>query len=159
MIWISEKKFYQKSGKIFFFWNTFMIVDWKISFTFRSCIHVSNIERNCRKKNLTTCERKISSYKPAFTNILQLSSFLFFLNYFVFPCILTAFKIQVLSTTAIKCWGSFRILKFVSALRPQKNCQRLSRNLCILRQQWFQHILTFCQRLWFVFFFFQTCSA
>ena len=26
------------------------------------------LKGNCRKKNLTTCERKTSSYKPAFTN-------------------------------------------------------------------------------------------
>ena len=38
-MYFRRKNFYQKSGKIFFFWNTFMIEDWKISFTFRSCIH------------------------------------------------------------------------------------------------------------------------
>ena len=64
-----KKNFYQKSGKNFFFWNTFMIGDWKISFTFRSCIHVSNVKGNCRKKNLTTCERKISTYKPALKRV------------------------------------------------------------------------------------------
>ena len=29
------------------------------------------LKGNCRKKNLTTCERKISSYKPAFTEVTE----------------------------------------------------------------------------------------
>ena len=29
------------------------------------------LKGNCRKKNLTTCERKISSYKPAFRNFAK----------------------------------------------------------------------------------------
>ena len=44
-MYFRRKKFYQKSGKNFFFWNTFMIVDWKNSFTFHSCIHLLNVER------------------------------------------------------------------------------------------------------------------
>ena len=31
------------------------------------------LKGNCRKKNLTTCERKISSYKPAFRNVTKLT--------------------------------------------------------------------------------------
>ena len=64
-MYFRRKKFYQKSGKNVFFWNTFMILDWKISFAFCSCIHVLNVESKLSKENLTTCERKISSYKPA----------------------------------------------------------------------------------------------
>ena len=63
-----KKNFYQKSGKIFFFWNTFKIEDSKISSTFRSCMPVLNVERKVSKKNLTTCERKISLDKPALTH-------------------------------------------------------------------------------------------
>ena len=32
----------------------------------------------------------------------------------------TAFKIQVLSTSAIKCQSDFRIFQFAAAIRPQK---------------------------------------
>ena len=63
-MYFRRKKFYQKSGKKFFFWNTFMVVDWKISFTFRSCIHVLNVERKLSKEKFNHRERKISSYKP-----------------------------------------------------------------------------------------------
>ena len=70
-MYFRRKNVYQNSGKNFSFWNTFMIVGWKISFTFRSCIHVLNVKRNCRKKNLTTWERKISSYKPAFIHFIS----------------------------------------------------------------------------------------
>ena len=31
------------------------------------------LKGNCQKKNLTTCERKISSYKPAFRNFAKLT--------------------------------------------------------------------------------------
>ena len=60
-----KKNFYQKSGKNFFFWNTFMIVDSKISFTFRSCIQVLNVERKLSKEKFNHLWRKVSSYKPA----------------------------------------------------------------------------------------------
>ena len=63
-MYFRRKKFYQKSGKKFFFWNTFMVVDWKISFTFRSCIHVLNVERKLSKEKFNHRERKIWSYKP-----------------------------------------------------------------------------------------------
>ena len=53
-----KKKFYQESGKNFFFWNTFMIVDWKISFTFRSCIHVLNVERKLSKEKFNHMWKK-----------------------------------------------------------------------------------------------------
>ena len=33
-----------------------------------------------------------------------------------------AFEIQVLSTSAIKCQGDFRIFQFASAISQQKNC-------------------------------------
>ena len=36
---------------------------------------------------------------------------------------LAAFEIQVLSTSAIKCRGDFRILQFASAIRRQKNAK------------------------------------
>ena len=47
-----------------------------------------------------------------------------------------AFEIQVLRTSAIKRRGDFRIFKFTSAIRRQKKCQKLFRNICILRRQW-----------------------
>ena len=53
-----KKKFYQKSGKNVSFWNTFMIVDWKISFTFRSCIHVLNVERKLSKEKFNHMWKK-----------------------------------------------------------------------------------------------------
>ena len=37
----------------------------------------------------------------------------------------SAFEIQVLSTLTIKCQSNFRIFYFASAIRQQKNCQRL----------------------------------
>ena len=50
-----------------------------------------------------------------------------------------AFEIQVLSTSIIKCRGDFRIFQFASEIRRQKYCQRLSRNLCILRPKWLRY--------------------
>ena len=44
----------------------------------------------------------------------------------------TAFEIQVLIMSAVKCWGDFRIFQFASAIRRQKNYRRLRRNLCTL---------------------------
>ena len=41
-----------------------------------------------------------------------------------FIILLSAFEIQVLSTLAIMCRGSFRIFQFALAIRLQKNCQR-----------------------------------
>ena len=41
------------------------------------------------------------------------------------------YEIEVLSTSAIKCQGKIRIFQFAWAIRRQKNCQRLSRNLCL----------------------------
>ena len=74
-MYFRRKNFYQKSGKNVFFWNTFMIVDWKISLTFRSCNTYYMLKVNCRNKNLTICERKISSCKPALrTTFLQNTS-------------------------------------------------------------------------------------
>ena len=72
----------------------------------------------------------------------------------------TVFEIHVLSTLAIKWWGSFKNFQFPSAIRWWKICQRLGRNPyyhyavnCILLYwQWLQHTSAFCQRLWFVFF-------
>ena len=43
--------------------------------------------------------------------------------------VITAFKIQVLSMSATRCQGDFRIFHFTSAISQQKNCQRFSRNL------------------------------
>ena len=40
-------------------------------------------------------------------------------NQLLVPC--SDFEIQVLSTSAIKCRGSFRIFQFASAIRRQKN--------------------------------------
>ena len=57
-MYFKRKNFYQKSGKNFFFWNTFMIVDWKISFTFRSCIHVLNVERKLSKEKINHLWKK-----------------------------------------------------------------------------------------------------
>ena len=70
------------------------------------------------------------------------------------------FKIQVLSTLAIKCWRNFWIFHFASTICRQKNCQRLNRNLCILRQQWLWYTLAFCQGLWLGFSVVETtCST
>ena len=63
----------------------------------------------------------------------------------------SVFKIQVVTTSAIKCWGNFRIFQFASAIHWQKNWQRLSRNLCILCRQWLWHTMTFYQGLWLGF--------
>ena len=41
-----------------------------------------------------------------------------------FIILLSAFEIQVLSTLAIMCRGSFRIFQFALAICWQKNCQR-----------------------------------
>ena len=57
-MYFRRKNFYQKSGKNFSFWNTFMIVDWKISFTFRSCIHVLNVERKLSKEKFNYLWKK-----------------------------------------------------------------------------------------------------
>ena len=59
------------------------------------------------------------------------------------------FKIQVKSMLVIKCRVDFRIFQFASALQQQKNCWRLSRNLCMWHRQWLRHALAFCWRLWF----------
>ena len=61
----------------------------------------------------------------------------------------SAFKNQVLSPSAIKYRGKFRIFQFASAMLRQKNCQRLSRNICISRRKWLRHTSVFCQGLWF----------
>ena len=61
------------------------------------------------------------------------------------------FKIQVLSTLAIKCRGKFRIFQFALAMHLQKNCQRLSRRNCTSCWQWFRHASAFCEELWFGF--------
>ena len=58
-MYFRRKTFYQKSGKNFFFWNTFMIVDWKISLTFRSCMHASNVQRKPSKKKFNHLWKKI----------------------------------------------------------------------------------------------------
>ena len=44
----------------------------------------------------------------------------------------TAFEIQVLSTSAIKCQGKFRIFQFALAMRWQKNCWRFNKLLFIM---------------------------
>ena len=45
----------------------------------------------------------------------------------IFLCnAIAAFEIQVLNTSAIKCWGNFRIFQFASAIRWKKNCWRLT---------------------------------
>ena len=44
----------------------------------------------------------------------------------------TAFEIQVLSTSAIKCQGKFRIFQFALAIRWQKNCWRFNKLLFIM---------------------------
>ena len=63
---------------------------------------------------------------------------------------ISAFEIQVLGKSAIKCRGNFRTLQFASGIRRQKkNCQRLSTNLCTFRWEWLRHTLGFCQGLWF----------
>ena len=62
----------------------------------------------------------------------------------------TTFEIQVLSTSAIKCRGNFQIFHFALAIRQQKNCWILDKNLCILCQQWLAS--TFCQGVWLGFF-------
>ena len=62
----------------------------------------------------------------------------------------TTFEIQVLSTSAIKCRGNFQIFHFALAIRQQKNCRILDKNLCILCQQWLAS--TFCQGVWLGFF-------
>lgn len=49
----------------------------------------------------------------------------------------SAFKIQATSTSEIKCQGNFRIFKFALAMHRQKNCQGPSRNVWILRQQYY----------------------
>ena len=59
------------------------------------------------------------------------------------------FKIQVLSTLAIKCWGKFRVFQFAIAISQQKSCQRLSRSACISCRQRLRHTSELCQELWF----------
>ena len=61
---------------------------------------------------------------------------------------LTAFKIQVLSMLAIKCWGDFRIFNLLRQYIGKKTAEDSSINLCILRQQWFWHTSSFFQWLW-----------
>ena len=65
------------------------------------------------------------------------------------PFQFSAFEIQVLRTSEIKCQGDCRIFLFPSATRRQKNCRRLSTNLCILCRQWLRHTSAFCRELWF----------
>ena len=47
--------------------------------------------------------------------------------------------------STIKCQGHFRIFQIPLAMHLQKNCQRLSKNLCILPQQWLRHTLVFAK--------------
>ena len=61
---------------------------------------------------------------------------------------LTAFKIQVLSMLAIKCWGDFRIFNLLRQYIGKKTAEDSSINLCILLQQWFWHTSSFFQWLW-----------
>ena len=63
----------------------------------------------------------------------------------------TTFKIQVLSTSAIKCQSKFRIFQFALAMRWQKNCRRFNINYCLSCLQWLWHTSAFCQGLWFSF--------
>ena len=70
----------------------------------------------------------------------------------VFNILQSAFKIQVLSMSAIKCQGKFQNFHFSSAIRRQKSCQRVNRNLCILCWQLLQHSSASFQVLWFSFF-------
>ena len=48
-----------------------------------------------------------------------------------------ALEIEVLSTSATKCRGNFQTFHFALAIRRQKNCRRLDKNLCILRDNGF----------------------
>ena len=57
-MYFRRKNFYQNSGKNFSFWNTFMIVGWKISFTFRSCIHVLNVKRKLSEEKFNHLGKK-----------------------------------------------------------------------------------------------------
>ena len=57
----------------------------------------------------------------------------------------------MLNTSAIKCWGDCRNFQFVWIIRWQKNCRRLSRNLCILCRQWLRHTSAFSWMLGFGF--------
>ena len=67
-------------------------------------------------------------------------------------CVYIAFEIQVLSMSKTNWyWGDFRTFQFVWTIHLQKNCWRLSRNLCVLCQQCLWHTSTFCQELWFGF--------
>ena len=69
-------------------------------------------------------------------------------------------NLGVKSTSAIKCLGNFRNFQFISEIHWQKNCQRFSRNLCMLYRQWLRHTLAFCRRLWFGFLIVEiTCST
>ena len=71
------------------------------------------------------------------------------LQIWYYLCVLNCssdFEIQVLSTSAIKSQGNFRIFRFASVICWQKSCQRLSRNLCIFRQQWLRHTSAFCAK-------------
>ena len=100
-----------------------------------------------------TAKISASSFKNL-TNIWSILAALLISN--------TAFKIQVLSTSATKCRGDFKIFQFASAIRRQKMpfCCRLNRSLCILNRQWRRHTSAFCQGLWFNFLPVEnTCSA
>ena len=54
----------------------------------------------------------------------------------------TAFEIQVLTISTVKCQGDFRIFQFALA-----NCQTVSRNLCITGPQWLWNTSTIFQGL------------
>ena len=71
----------------------------------------------------------------------------------------TIFKIQLLSTLGVKCWGKFRVFQFALAICQQKYCQKLSRSDCISSWQQLQHTSEFCQELWFDFLAVGTTSS
>ena len=48
-----------------------MIVDWKISFIFRSCIQVLNVESKLSKEKFNHLWKKNSSYKSTFRNFTK----------------------------------------------------------------------------------------
>ena len=89
---------------------------------------------------------KLIFFKKKLNKFLKMSSYFWLLSLILVyhkysPETLkySAFEIQVISTSAIKCWGDFRIFQCAWKCISKKYCPRLSRNLCILFCQWLQH--------------------
>ena len=74
-------------------------------------------------------------------------------------CSLQSSAAKYVANKKLRWFQNFSVCLCDSAIRLWKICQRLSRNLCILRRQWLRHASVFYQGQWFVFLTVESTSS